>query len=139
MSNKYFQVAQILATLTGFMFLMYSIVYSSALSLLSESNTYLLHSSDMILNSPQQLLNLNSLKTAVNDTNLTVNYSTSYLELFKEYSKMDLENAKAYADSSAKSLNLSNGVLITTSVFMGITLLISMLGFFQDFLEEKGR
>jgi hypothetical protein len=133
MSNGYFHVAQILATFTGFMFLLYGVVYSSVLSSLSESSTAIRHSSDMLLNFPQLILTLRNLNSTAND----MNFTTAYMSLYLESRSMELDSASSYAKFSDISLDVSNKILITASVFTGMTLIIALLGFFYDMLGKK--
>lgn len=133
MANRYFQVAQIFATITGFMFLIWSILYTTAFNQLSESNTALRHSSDMILSFPQFLLTLKSLNLTINDTNFT----TTYINLYQESSRLELDRANSYAQLFNSSFIGANNILITASVFIIITLILALLGYFQNMLDRR--
>ncbi|MFH1229354.1 MAG: hypothetical protein V1678_02920 [Candidatus Aenigmatarchaeota archaeon] len=130
-------MAQILATITGFMFLMWSVSYSTAINSLTESNTALRHSTDTTLNFPQYVLTLYNLKTAVNDTNVTMNYITNLAEMYSNYSSYELSIANSYNQLATSSIIVSNNALMFSAYFLGITMLFAIIGFIQDRKKDK--
>jgi len=140
MANRYFEMAQILATITGFMFLMWSITYSSALSSLSESNTAMRHSMDITLNLPQQLLTFKNLLISSNDTNSTnlINsYLATYTQFFTTSIKTEADDAKYYAELSTNNMTVSNNALIFSCYFLGVSILFAIAGFIKDTSDKK--